>query len=73
MLEFQADQGSKFSPSSFREFWKENFKMVCIPKSLTMGICYACLELKTMKSRRKSGIDIAKMQVEHNKLHASAK
>jgi hypothetical protein len=33
----------------------------------------ACLELKTMKSRGKSGIDIAKMQVEHNKLYASAK
>jgi hypothetical protein len=73
VLEFQADQRFKFSLSSFREFWKENFKTVCIPKSLTMGICDACLELKTMKSRGKSGIDIAKMQVEHNKLHASAR
>jgi hypothetical protein len=52
---------------------EREFQDGSLPKSLTMGICNACLELKTMKSRGKSGIDIAKMQVEHNKLYASTK
>jgi hypothetical protein len=73
VLEFEVKYGTKFSFSFFREFWKENFKTVCIPKPLTMGQYNACLELKAMKSNGKFRIEIARLQVEHNKLHASAR
>jgi hypothetical protein len=73
VLEFEAKYGTKFSSFSFRGFWKENFKTVCIPKSLTMGQYSACLELKAIKSNGKSRIEIARLQVEYNKLYASAR
>jgi hypothetical protein len=72
-LEFEAEYGTKFSFFSFREFWKENFKTVCIPKLLTMGQYNVCLELKAMKLNGKSRIAIARLQVEHNKFYASAR
>jgi hypothetical protein len=73
ILEFEAEYGTKFSFFSFKRFWKENFKTVRIPKSLTMRQCNICLEFKAMKSNGKLRIEIARLQVEHNKFHASAR
>jgi hypothetical protein len=73
VAEHEIQEGSRFSYSSFRSFWKTNHKSVKISKSFKMGQCDTYLQLKYMKSSGRTKEEIAKAKAEHNKLHAAAR
>ena len=72
LLQFQTTYGHTFCYSTFRTFWKKNFKNIKIPKNFKMGICDACLEYKAVKLAQ--GKHAAqKLEYEHNKLTAASR
>jgi hypothetical protein len=57
----------------FIKFWKKYFPKIKIPKNFKMGQCDACLEIQRLKLNKASNIILQQKQLEHNKLHSSAR